>query len=114
MTLVFLPMVARIIYIYMYIYIYIYIYIEIQIIEHFQQSASFVPFQISPSQQQGQWLKEKFGENTSKCLFLYTGATVVRKSCLGLGKVMRTRGQHGMRHGVYEILGHHQKFDGFS
>lgn len=27
-------------------------------------------------QSQGQWLKEKFGEKTSKCLFLYTGVFV--------------------------------------
>eukprot|EP00438_Fugacium_kawagutii_P005168 Skav206285 [mRNA] locus=scaffold922:267209:273009:- [translate_table: standard] len=27
-----------------------------------------------PSDEEGQWLKDNFGESTSKCLFLYTGS----------------------------------------
>ena len=39
----------------------------------------WIPVAPSPTvfvQSQGQWLKEKFGEKTSKCLFLYTGVFV--------------------------------------
>lgn len=40
---------------------------------------NWIPVTPSPTvfvQSQGQWLKEKFGEKTSKCLFLYTGVFV--------------------------------------